>query len=625
MKAKYILSLALALTGAASLTSCGDFLDTKPAAIYSEDLVWGSASNVEAFVYGRLGTAMGYYLDGYGQNMTECLFTTNLIDARRACPGTARGLMENTYNCGINDRFGFIRACNMIIERCGNSTVLNEFDQKKYVALGKLMRAMCYYDLTRKAGKYIWVDKVLSSDDPDFNLPLTKDITESYQHVLTDLREAVPYLPTNVQAGMLDRNFGYAFLSEVLLQAAAYTNNSASLQVNGKSLYQECVEAVDNISGMSLDPAYSGMFDQNGAYSSPEIIAAYYYDGDRATYQSTGCVTLIANCPNSKLDNTNCGPHWKTQDIFECWLEIAVSQNLVDDYLVIDAADGKAKKWNETSQFLNAAEEMTVAEAEATMAHKSNDIIVKAYKLKNALAEGDSDITDLLTDGRDARYDASILHDKSNFYGEDICMYSYGNMTRWTTTNYFADHLPITNYAIRKAIYTNTTPRPFYNTKTAYHRVLSRYGKAILNKAEAYLCMNNVAEAVAAYNQTRTVHGKLPASTASDLETAWKEYKIERHVDLFLECDYYWSLLRWGKVGGYANGGAAAGSTIAELNVPATFLETKPDRTSIYIGNVTNNNNERVFNTRSYLMPIPQGLINANSAITNADQNPGWE
>ena len=84
MKAKYLIPLALGL--GLSLQSCGDFLDTKPAAIYSEDLVWGSASNVEAFVLGKYNTVMSYYTDNL---WTDRNFTTNMINCRASCPGNA--------------------------------------------------------------------------------------------------------------------------------------------------------------------------------------------------------------------------------------------------------------------------------------------------------------------------------------------------------------------------------------------------------------------------------------------------------------------------------------------------------------------------------------------------------
>ena len=40
---------------------------------------------------------------------------------------------------------------------------------------------------------------------------------------------------------------------------------------------------------------------------------------------------------------------------------------------------------------------------------------------------------------------------------------------------------------MRKYIYTEWSPRPFYNVMTDYHKILFRYGRALLNKAEALL------------------------------------------------------------------------------------------------------------------------------------------
>ena len=55
-----------------------------------------------------------------------------------------------------------------------------------------------------RGGRYIWVDRVLTEKD-EFNLPLTKDIVESYLHVLTDIREAIIGLPETAISGRLTK------------------------------------------------------------------------------------------------------------------------------------------------------------------------------------------------------------------------------------------------------------------------------------------------------------------------------------------------------------------------------------------------------------------------------------
>ena len=544
-----------------------------------------------------------------------------MVACRWACPSEARGLMENTYNIGLNDRFGYIRACNMIIERCGESDVLNENQKKEFVAMGKLLRAMCYYDFARKTGRFIWVGEVLN-DDSNFEIPLTSSITESYSYVLKDLREAIPDLTTAKRAGAPNKDFALAFLSEVCLTAAAYTNDAASLQ-NGKSLYQEAIDAVDQISGSSLDPNYESIFNENGAYSSSEILLAYYWDQQYTLFQDTNMINMVANVTDEKLRQADCSPLWvdAPEHLFEAWLDYSPSQNLVDAYLVIDEADGKAKPLYETSQWINNVKEVGQDEIFEVVDHWNDDVVYKGFILNDP----DGNISDLMYNNLDARFDASILHDQSVFYNQTLAMFSYGNMTRWSTNQgHLSTHVPYTNYCTRKAIYTNI-PELYYSYNTDYHQVAMRYGRALLNKAEAQLRLNRVADAVATFNQTRTIHGKLPASTASTLEEAWTDYKRERRVELFWESDWYFSLLRWGMYGGEANYGQASQSTIPELTEDAYFIEINRDRNAAFIGVCQYQNNNRAFNPdKAYLFPIPQSLINANPAITNADQNPGW-
>ena len=177
MKHKHILPILL--MGALGLQSCSDFLDTKPTEGYPETTVWETQGTVDAFVIGNYGNAFGLY---EWFSTWDKTFTNNMVNCRADCPGEARGLIENTYDCGLNSRFTSIRNCNLIIEKMKESSIPEAY-KARFTAEAKMMRAMIYFDLARKAGRYIWVDRVLNTGD-EFNLPLTKDIVESYQHVL---------------------------------------------------------------------------------------------------------------------------------------------------------------------------------------------------------------------------------------------------------------------------------------------------------------------------------------------------------------------------------------------------------------------------------------------------------
>lgn len=610
----YIL-ISLCLIGS---SGCEGFLNTFPKESYSDQTVWASQGTVDAFVVGNYKNAFDPYLEFAKWDRT---FSNNMLNSLASCPAEARGLMENTYEWGLDSKFTAIRNCNIIIEKVAESKALDNAFKKRYTAEAKMMRAMIYFDLARKGGRYIWVDKVLDTHD-EFNLPLTKDITESYAHILKDLREAVSDLPEERVPGRLDRNSALALISEVCLTAAAYTNDASSLQ-NGKSLYQEAVDAVNMISGVSLDPDYESIFNQKGAYGSPEIILARYWSADNTRVADTDMIDLIPNLLNSNLERYGCGPLFKVSDIFECWCSYSPSQNLVDDYLVIDRKTGKAERWNETSQFTENTRKLPSGEILGKITARDPKEVAEntlAYELTNP----DLNISELIYNDRDKRFDASILHDGSAFLGEALTMNYKGNASRWAATP-LQDESGQTNYLTRKYIYTNMSPRPFFNVYTDYHKIVFRYGRALLNKAEALLRLGEIPEAVETLNKTRTIHGGLPESQAANLQDAWNDYKIERRVELFYEGDWYFSLLRWGKYGNEANDGKTPGSVIDELTEPATFIEINADRTALYVGNMQYQNDTRHFDTRQYLFPITKSVINANSAISDSDQNPGWE
>jgi hypothetical protein len=152
-----------------------------------------------------------------------------------------------------------------------------------------------------------------------------------------------------------------------------------------------------------------------------------------------------------------------------------------------------------------------------------------------------------------------------------------------------------------------------------------RLGRVYLNLAEAELLAGNIPAAVAALNVTRVQHGKLPPSTAADIATAWTDYKRERDVELTLEDDYYWSLLRWGLYGGAANHGNAPLGDIPELETLPKVTDISKDRMQFRIvtGPFYSLDNERRFQyPKQYLMPISYNSYILQNA--NIVQNPGW-
>lgn len=599
---KYIVPLLFCTAGV--LQGCNDFLDTKPSESYSEELVWSSRSTAEAFILQTYNDVIPKYTDF----KTEDCLTTNSVYVYQGSPNAVRELVDRGWDFGFGD-FGTVRRCNLIIEKVAASPI-DEKSKTELIAEGKMLRAMTYYYQAKHTGRVIWVDRVLTEED-DFNLGLTSTIKESYDYILKDLDDAIAGLPTESKAGRLNKNAALALKSEVCLTAAAYTGE--------KALFQQAIDAVDAIQGYTLDSNYEGMFNQDGAYSSPEIILARYRSKDNNTCGNTLMQEMIPNQNNDAIKNFGCSPVMKTDFIFECWMSHAPSQNLVDNYLVIDRLTNQAVPWNESTQFKNSVNEVPVSDV-ADMAYDPKELVNgKGYVSKDG-----TKLNELVYGNRDKRFYATIVYDSCLFYGETITMCQKGNLNRCSRVgNPGTSHMPLTNYMWRKSIY-NVSPRPFVDVLTDYHYVVFRLGRVLMNKAEALLCQGKWQEAMNVINKTREVHGGLPASTATNLAEAWIDYKRERNVELPLEGDYYWSLLRWGKYGQEANHGLAPTSVIPELNCPATFSEISKDRQRMFVGQVQFTNDQREFRTRRYLFPIPQGVINANPALSDADQNPEW-
>ncbi len=605
------------------LSSCKDVLDTQPFEIYDEATVWGSKSTADAFVTGTISSVMYGYCNGNQVNWEQ--YTNNAVHSNGG-NDVVKELINRESTIGGFGNFGTIRRCNLIIEKAMEyqGQGLSEAESKELVAKGKLLRALTYYQQARTMGRFVWVDEVLAPEDTingGMYLPTTQTTTESYTYILKDIDDAIADLPLTANPGEITQNMAYAFKTEIALQAAAYETNATQK----KKWLEEVIAAADQVTASgkhALASDFGNIFNEKDRYSN-EIIFAIYRDKSNTTTEGIAPLqNVMPNTNNDILNRNGYGPLFKTNggQPFIGWLWWAPTQNLIDQFDVIDASTGKAVKWNESSQFTSNVQVTNSAPEWATAGEK-------AEVLFSGNVTGTGTISDLMYNNRDARFEATFVHDGSTWWTEDIWTTVSGNLWRKTNGG-LGPHMGLTNYYWRKGVY-NVEPRVLAGTPTDYHFVIMRYGRVLLNQAEAVLWLagegvKNASEAVELCNRTRTIHGKLPASDASTLEDAWALYMKERRIELAMENDYYYSLLRWGKHGGYANNGTAPGGKIMEFTVPPTYIEITKDRKSFYVGNVTwGANNVRNFDeNRRYLFPIPQGQINRNQNL--GPQNPGW-
>ena len=649
---KNILKYSFLGLGIAAMSSCMDTMDTHPTTVFDAETVWGSKATVEGFVYstytdvihaGYAGSGTSVQWEARTPNSVKCSQVGEGIDGVATELGVSSG---SDFGC---NRFSLLRRANLIIHNVEASSTLSEAEKKELSAHGYLMRGMIFFDQARKMGRFVPVTQVFSVENPEeVNIPMTSSVAQSYDLVINDLIKAADYLPTSNMPGLPTRYAAGVLLSRAALQAYAYTNESKYLDI----AIEYATDVINN-SGVSLatnlTPSKS-MWNETDLYN-PEILWAYYREKNNTTVESFE--ELMRTYPNISTDNVknSQSPVALKQangQTFEGWAIYFPTQDLADQFLVTDEATGEALPWYETSQYVNnvnVLDPTTITEAgqvdqysqlngdlrriptpqDFNQTKDGYPVFQRYHQLK---ADAERDLSDLMYQGRDKRFYTTMVHDKATWMNENIELNLGGNMSMgvrdkedggWYNTT--------TGYYWRKSNIENPEPRAYYNSKVALHFNITRLGEAYLNLAEAQLLKKNIPAAVAALNATRVAHGGLAPSTASTEEEAWADYIRERNCEMANETgDIYFSYLRWGKYGGYANHGRAAGEVIADLDRPAYKIQISRDRSQLIVSQVTlMNSAQRAFTTRRYLLPISQGFLNTREAYGMKDaQNEGW-
>ncbi len=632
---------------ALGVASCQDTLDTHPTTTFDESTVWGSKATADAFVNATYDNVITMFT-GSGKCVSWEARTPNGVQCSQVgsegIDGVATELgVDKTSDFGIS-RFSLLRRCNLIIEKAQASTTMTEGEKAEVIAKGHLLRGMVFFDQARKMGRFVPMCTVIASDDTlKANIPMTKDVAESYEYVISDLEASISALPTTAQPGEPTKYAAEVLLSRACLTAYAYTKKSEYLD-------KVITYAKDVTDNCSLADTYGGLFNETDE-TNAEILWGYYRL--KANSIIGDYLELIRTYPNIKKDdcvNSQCPNLCKdiNGQTFEGWAMYFPTQDLVDQYLVTDEETGEALPWYETSQYRNNVVNLdpnTVTEEgqidslrqvngaprriptpqDFIQLNTAYPTALRYDKLKEGATRN---LSEIMYSNRDARFATSIAYDGCTWIGELVETNLGGNCSMgvrdkedggWYNTT--------TGYYWRKSNIENPEPRAYYNCQVQLHYDVCRTGEAYMNLAEAYLLKNDISNAVAALNATRVKHGKIAPSTATTAEKAWEDYIRERRVEMANENgDIYFSYLRWGKYGGYANHGREAGDIIYDLDRPVYKIEISRDRSQLLINQLTVlNSANRNFTTKRYLFPIAQSFLDTREAYgLDHVQNEGW-
>jgi hypothetical protein len=646
---KYINKLMLCILATTLFMSCNDVMDTQPFDKLDSGQAYSSLETFQAVLNQCYADVLGYYSGQYA-NMEA--YTPNGIASdlhNRDDFPTEVGIDANTWNAG-QGRFVQLRRLNLVIDNAETSEQLTDASRTEIISTAKFLRGLLYFDMTRKMGRFVPVNEVFQlSDTTKMHINLTKDPAESYTYVMNDINASIDGLPETAITGKITKYAALAYKSRIALQAYAYTNDAKYIDESINA-----AKEVINSGKYALTSNFENMFLFAGKDDKEIILNRQYLSLNTYVSSFNEMIRAVPNVKNDEVIGSAGSPLLNDPKgrSFEGWAVYFPTQDLVDQYLVIDQQDGMAKPWYQTSQYLNNVEELPVDQLQYNAFTINPDydgtsatteyigyhpvperedlgINAKGQKISRyGRVKTNAKINEIMYQNRDKRFYATIVYDSCIWLtNELVTLCVQGNLwagvrkdksSSWYTT--------VSNYYWRKAV-ANVEPRVYYNNKIDYQFVLIRLGEVYMNLAEAYLLKRDVSKAVAALNETRTKHGGINGSSATSLDEAWIDYIREPRVEMAYEGDLYWSYLRWGKYGGPANYGAAPGSVIQDLNKPVNKIQIKKDRKHFFIGQITVNNAwDRNFTTKRYLYPIPQSFLNNRKAYGIIDaQNPGWE
>ena len=298
-KTKWMLGLAVLL-----FASCNDFLGILP----KGEKIPTTLSDYEAFIrneeYHRNDFSQALDLLNDVYRAPENLNIVTLTSINYNWMENENRIEYNTssdiaYNCSYEAIFHW----NLIITNVPDATECTEKERQALIAQAKVLRAMNYFNVTNyyaDAYHEATADTKLSVPlitSPDMGAPSEQvSIARMYDFILTDLTEALPYLPEK-PASVLHpgKAAGYAMLARVCLAMENYgealKNAEEALKWNS-ALFKWTQYYEENKEQIELPDDYSTSYPAVGL-ASPENIIFRHGTNDQQSYGRGGLVNAM--------------------------------------------------------------------------------------------------------------------------------------------------------------------------------------------------------------------------------------------------------------------------------------------------------------------------------------------
>lgn len=263
---KHIKTLAVAGVGLFAFSSCSDFLDQTSPSEMNNDAVF----NLPTYTHLALNKVYACLTDDNTySNLVPIIFGMNsdieLVDAGVDSKGSTFNAANERGQCNYNPQtsgyaklvnnwtkmYEGIENANTVIEGIANSDAAAEGASTRkemltYKGEALTLRAMLYLDLIRPYGD---VPMKMDTTNPDgSNIYLGKtDRDEIYERLITDLEEAIEYLPwageSNYTTERITKGFAHGLLARIAMTYAGY------------SIREKAKDGYETLEGYS-DPTY---------------------------------------------------------------------------------------------------------------------------------------------------------------------------------------------------------------------------------------------------------------------------------------------------------------------------------------------------------------------------------
>ena len=320
----------LLLSVMVAFTSC-DILNNDPDDSFTKSNYFTSVENVELFANYFYSAFSGYSGDFY----------FNVLNDDQAVTGVEQWtfMQQPATASAWNSPYSNIRRCNLLIEAIPDIESMTGAQKKHWLGVARLMRGWYHYKVVRGFGDCYWVNHVLDPKaDADILYGPRMDRDIVMDSILADLNYAVEnmnlYSTSRIQ---LNQNVANAMKAEVCLYEGTFCRyrveadgQKAPNEERAQLYLRECCNACEAImtstNAYSLTPKYTNVYTSLNLEGNPEMILYKHYN-----YPTLGHSVIDYTCGSTIVNGM-------TKDAFNSYLsDEGELMNYEDDHGVKDA------------------------------------------------------------------------------------------------------------------------------------------------------------------------------------------------------------------------------------------------------------------------------------------------